>query len=48
MQVAPGVAEEAVYRARGSREPGVRTYLDGKTVRKRIFVPDKLLNIVVA
>ena len=29
-------------------ESGVQTHTDGKTVRKKIFVPDKLLNIVVA
>jgi hypothetical protein len=30
------------------REPNVTTQIDGKQVRKRIFVPDKLLNIVAA
>ncbi len=42
----PGIDEEAVF-ARAVVEPGVKTYVDGKTVRKRIFVPEKLLNIVV-
>jgi leucyl-tRNA synthetase len=30
------------------RESKVRMHLDGKEVRKRIYVPDKLLNLVVA
>ena len=29
-------------------EPNVRAHLDGKELRKRIFVPDKLLNLVAA
>ncbi|NND44828.1 MAG: hypothetical protein HKN58_05860, partial [Xanthomonadales bacterium] len=29
-------------------EPNVQRHVDGKTVRKVIFVPDKLLNIVVS
>ena len=46
IQAPPGIDEEAVF-ARAVDEPGVRTYTEGKTVRKRIFVPDKLLNVVV-
>jgi leucyl-tRNA synthetase len=46
IQGPPGIDEEAVF-ALAVAEPGVRTYVDGKTVRKRIFVPDKLLNVVV-
>jgi hypothetical protein len=30
------------------REPTVTAQIDGKQVHKRIFVPDKLLNIVAA
>ena len=43
---APGIDEEAAY-ALAVAEAGVRAHTDGKSVRKRIFVPDKLLNIVV-
>jgi leucyl-tRNA synthetase len=46
IQAPPGIDEEAVF-ARAVGEPGVRSYTEGKTVRKRIFVPDKLLNVVV-
>ena len=28
-------------------EEGVRRHLDGRVVKKRVFVPDKLLNLVV-
>jgi leucyl-tRNA synthetase len=47
VSAAPGVDEETVY-ALASAEPGVRAFTEGKALRKRIFVPDKLLNIVVA
>ena len=47
VQVAPGIAEDALY-ALAMAESGVLTHTGGKTVRKKIFVPDKLLNIVVA
>ncbi|HEY5095075.1 MAG TPA: leucine--tRNA ligase [Candidatus Eremiobacteraceae bacterium] len=43
---APGSSEEDVV-ALAMRESTVIAQLDGKTVRKRIFVPDKLLNLVV-
>ena len=43
---APGV-DEATVTALADAEAGVRAHTDGKTVRKRIFVPDKLLNLVV-
>ena len=43
----PGILEnDAVALALG--DPNVRAQLDGKEVRKRIFVPDKLVNLVVA
>jgi leucyl-tRNA synthetase len=42
----PGIDEATAY-ALAEAESGVRQHTDGKTVRKRIFVPDKLLNIVV-
>jgi leucyl-tRNA synthetase len=44
---APGSSEEDVV-ALAMRETTVTAQLDGKTVRKRIFVPDKLLNLVVS
>jgi leucyl-tRNA synthetase len=47
IQTAPGVDEAAVF-ALAIDDPGVRAHTEGKDVRKRIFVPDKLLNIVVA
>jgi leucyl-tRNA synthetase len=47
LQVAPGSGEDALY-ALALAEGGVRQHTDGKTVRKRIFVPEKLLNIVVS
>jgi leucyl-tRNA synthetase len=47
VQVAPGIDEDAVYTL-AMAESGVQTHTDGKTVRKKIFVPDKLLNIVVS
>jgi leucyl-tRNA synthetase len=47
VQAAPGVGEDAVF-ALAMTESGVQAHTSGKTVRKRIFVPDKLLNIVVS
>jgi leucyl-tRNA synthetase len=47
VQAAPGVSEDAVF-ALAQAESGVQAHTGGKTVRKRIFVPDKLLNIVVS
>ncbi|KAA8999946.1 leucine--tRNA ligase [Affinibrenneria salicis] len=40
-------ASEAQVRERAAQEPLVAKYLDGVTVRKAIFVPGKLLNLVV-
>ncbi len=47
IQAAPGIAEDDAF-ALAMREPTVTAQIDGKQVRKRIFVPDKLLNIVAA
>jgi leucyl-tRNA synthetase len=44
--VAPGTAESDVVAA-ALAEPSVRAHVDGKEVRRRIYVPDKLLNLVV-
>jgi leucyl-tRNA synthetase len=47
LQAAPGIAEDDAF-VLAMREPTVTAQIDGKQVRKRIFVPDKLLNIVAA
>jgi leucyl-tRNA synthetase len=47
IQAAPGIAEDDAF-ALAMREPTVLAQIDGKQVRKRIFVADKLLNIVAA
>ena len=46
VEIEPGSDENAVF-ARAGELPTVRAQLDGKSVVKRVFVPDKLLNIVV-
>ena len=45
ISTAPGVSEEQAV-ALALAEPNVRAYLDGKELQKRIYVPDKLLNLV--
>jgi leucyl-tRNA synthetase len=45
IETEPGIDEDAAF-ALASAESTVRAQLEGKTVRKRIFVADKLLNIV--
>jgi leucyl-tRNA synthetase len=47
VESAPGSTEDVVFELAKSVST-VAAQLDGKTVRKKIFVPDKLLNIVVA
>ena len=47
VQAAPGIGEDEVFEL-AMREPTVAAQIDGKQIRKRIFVPDKLLNIVAA
>jgi leucyl-tRNA synthetase len=44
---ATGVSEDAAV-ALALADPNVLAHLDGKEVRKRIYVPDKLLNLVAA
>ncbi len=46
VQAAPGISEDQAL-ALALEQAGVQTQLDGKEIRKRIFVPDKLLNLVV-
>ncbi|HMD02041.1 MAG TPA: leucine--tRNA ligase, partial [Candidatus Baltobacteraceae bacterium] len=41
----PGISEEEAL-ARALSDPNVQAHLAGKAIRKRIFVPDKLLNLV--
>ena len=45
LEVVPGISEEEAF-ALALAQAAVQAQLDGKEVRKRIFVPDKLLNIV--
>ena len=45
---APVAAGEAEVRALAEREERVRAHLAGKTVRKVVFVPKRLINFVVA
>ncbi len=45
ISVPAGIGEDAVIE-RAMADANVRTHLQGKEIRKRIFVPDKLLNIV--
>ncbi len=47
IQAAPGIAEDDAF-ALAVREPTVSAQIDGKHIRKRIFIADKLLNIVAA
>ena len=47
IHAAPGIAEDDAF-ALAVREPTVSAQIDGKQIRKRIFVADKLLNIVAA
>jgi leucyl-tRNA synthetase len=44
--VAPGIGEDDAFE-QAMKEPNVVAQIDGKQVRKRVFVADKLLNIVV-
>jgi leucyl-tRNA synthetase len=46
LQVAPGISEDDAFTL-AMDQPAVQAQLDGKQIRKRIYVPDKLLNLVV-
>ncbi len=46
LRVAPGILEDEATTL-ALREDAVHAHLDGKEIRKRIYVPDKLLNFVV-
>jgi len=47
VRVAAGAAEEEVVKL-ALADPGVSNHANGKRIVKKIFVPDKLLNLVVA
>jgi len=42
----PAGADEAAARAAALADPAIAKHLEGKTVRKTIYVPGKLLNLV--
>jgi leucyl-tRNA synthetase len=43
----PVAAGEAEVRALAEQEPRVRAHMAGKTIRKVVFVPRRLINFVV-
>ncbi len=43
----PSDATEAMVKARALDEPQVKKFIEGKTLRKAIWVPGKLINLVV-
>jgi leucyl-tRNA synthetase len=47
LKVAAGTCEEDVVKL-AEADPAIKQHLAGKRIVKRIFVPDKLLNLVVA
>ena len=47
VEAPPGSSEAAVFEL-ARNVATVEAQLDGKTIRKKIYVPDKLLNIVVS
>jgi len=47
LKVAAGTVEEEVVKL-AEADPAIKQHLAGKRIVKRIFVPDKLLNLVVA
>ncbi|HYL28168.1 MAG TPA: class I tRNA ligase family protein, partial [Candidatus Nitrosotalea sp.] len=47
MPARTGITEDAALEL-ALADPNVRAHLDGKEIRKRIYVPDKLLNLVAA
>jgi leucyl-tRNA synthetase len=47
LRVAPGIAETDALEL-ALDDPNVKAYLEGKTIRKRVFVADRLLNLVAA
>lgn len=47
LKIAAGAKEEAVV-ALAQQDPAIASYLNGKRIVKKIYVPDRLLNLVVA
>ena len=43
----PVAADESAVRERALADPGVARFVEGKPVRKFIYVPGKLVNVVV-
>ena len=43
----PADADEAAILQTAERAPGVKQWIDGKSIKKRIYVPKKLVNLVV-
>jgi leucyl-tRNA synthetase len=46
LEISPGMSAEEVWNIISKRER-VRKWVEGKEVRKKVYVPDKLLNLVV-
>ena len=46
MPMSRGISEDAAREA-ALADPNVRRFLDGKQVRKTVFVPDRLVNLVI-
>jgi leucyl-tRNA synthetase len=44
----PADAREEIVRERAAADPGVQRHLEGKTIRKVIFVPGRLINFVAS
>jgi leucyl-tRNA synthetase len=42
----PGIGETAAVEL-ALADPNVQAQIDGKSIRKRVYVPDKLVNLVV-
>lgn len=46
IQVEEGCSEEDAFRL-ASKDEKLSKYLDGKSIKKRIFVPGKILNVIL-
>jgi len=43
----PADADEATILSTAESAPGAKPWLDGKSIKKRLYVPKKLVNFVV-
>ena len=43
----PAAADESAVREKALADPGVARFVEGRPVRKFIYVPGKLVNVVV-